>query len=328
MHPALAARSVLITGAGGYLGRELLRLIRERGIEFGRLVAMDVRPVPEEFRVPNATCLEMDIRDPGLAETLKAHRIDSVVHLVAMVSPGRRDDREFLRSVEVDGTRNLLRACVAAGVRQVIVTSSGAAYGYHADQPDWIDEDVPLRGNPEFAYSDHKRQVEAMLAEYRGMQPELKQLILRPCTILGATTDNQITAMFQRRFVLGVSGASTPFVFVWDRDVAECLLLGVRENRDGIYNVAGSGTLTLREIARRLGKPCVELPAGLVREGLRIGKALGLSRYGPEQVNFLRYRPVLSNRRLIEEFGYTPQKTSAEAFEVYLAHHVGGNGRV
>ena len=42
------------------------------------------------------------------------------------------------------------------------------------------------------------------------------------------------------------------------------------------------------------------------------------TQYGPEQVNFLRYRPVLSNRRLKEVFGYTPQKTTSEVFQFFL----------
>ena len=46
-------------------------------------------------------------------------------------------------------------------------------------------------------------------------------------------------------------------------------------------------------------------------------KSLGLTDNGPERVKFLRYRPVLSNRRLKEEYGYIPQLTSREAFELY-----------
>jgi len=59
---------------------------------------------------------------------------------------------------------------------------------------------------------------------------------------------------------------------------------------------------------------------GLVRIALRGLKMLSLTSYGPEQVNFLRYRPVLSNRRLKEEFGYVPRKTTREAFEFFLEH--------
>ncbi|MDQ2700536.1 MAG: epimerase, partial [Actinomycetota bacterium] len=39
----------------------------------------------------------------------------------------------------------------------------------------------------------------------------------------------------------------------------------------------------------------------------------------PDQTDFLQYRPVLDNRRLKEEFGYTPQYTSREAFAAWLA---------
>ena len=61
------------------------------------------------------------------------------------------------------------------------------------------------------------------------------------------------------------------------------------------------------------------LPAWLLQAALALLKPLGLTQYGPEQVNFLRYRPVLDNRRLKEVFGYVPRKTSAEVFEFYLA---------
>jgi len=48
---------------------------------------------------------------------------------------------------------------------------------------------------------------------------------------------------------------------------------------------------------------------------------LGLSQYGPEQVDFLRYRPVLDNRRLKEVFGYVPRLSSAEVFELFRKSH-------
>ena len=51
---------------------------------------------------------------------------------------------------------------------------------------------------------------------------------------------------------------------------------------------------------------------------LRLLKALRITRLGPEQVRFLRYRPVLANDRLKEEFGFTPAATSAECFDRYL----------
>ncbi|MGP1677249.1 MAG: epimerase, partial [Burkholderiales bacterium] len=196
---------------------------------------------------------------------------------------------------------------------------SGAAYGYHADNPAWIGEDAPLRGNQEFAYSWHKRLVEEMLADYRVRAPQLKQVVFRIGTILGETVRNQITDLFDQPRLIAIRGSVSPFVFIWDQDVVGCMRAAVHSDKSGIYNVAGDGALGIHEIAARLGKRCVVLPAWLLRSALAVLKPLGLTQYGPEQVNFLRYRPLLANRRLKEVFGYVPQKTTSEVFEFYLA---------
>jgi UDP-glucose 4-epimerase len=86
-----------------------------------------------------------------------------------------------------------------------------------------------------------------------------------------------------------------------------------------VFNLAGDGTLSLREMARRLGKPYLAVPPGLLALALRLGRRLGLTRYGPEQIGFLRYRPVLANRRLKSELGYLPRKSTPEVFEAFVA---------
>lgn len=317
-----SARSVLVTGGAGYLGSQLVaRLAAERG-ELETLVSMDLRPVPEAERLPGVRYASGDIRAPGIEDLLREHAVDTVVHLAAIVTPGKNDSRAFLHSIDVGGTENVVKACVSAGVRRFIVTSSGAAYGYHADNPVPLREDDPLRGNPEFAYSDHKRQVEAFLAAERVAHPELEQVVFRPGTILGDTVQNQISALFEGAFVLGIRGAATPFVFIWDQDVVGCLVEAVRGGPAGIYNVAGDGVVTLAEIAERIGKPLIPLPAWLIRGALGLLHPLGLSQYGPEQVDFLRYRPVLSNERLKSVFGYEPRMSSREVFEFYWRHRV------
>ena len=310
---------VLVTGAAGYLGGALVEALAPR-LADGRLaalVATDVREVAVERRRPGVEYAVIDVRDAALAGTLRDHAIDIVVHLAAIVTPGPASNRALEYSVDVDGTRNVLECCLAAGVRRIVVTSSGAAYGYHADNPEWIDEDWPLRGNEAFAYSHHKRLVEEMLERWRGEHPELAQLVLRVGTILGEHTRNQITALFDKPRLIAIRGSASPFVFIWDRDVVGAIEHGLACGRDGIYNVAGDGALSIHEIARRLGKRCIELPPSLLRAALAVLHPLGLSRYGPEQVDFLRYRPVLSNRRLKEDFGYVPRLTSAEVFDLY-----------
>jgi UDP-glucose 4-epimerase len=311
---------VLVTGAAGYLGGRLVESLAARARRDGdpaRIVAGDVREVPPGQRLPGVEYAVLDVREAGMAELFARHGVDTVVHLAAIVTPGPASSRELEYAVDVLGTRNVLEACLASGVRRIIVTSSGAAYGYHPDNPAWLTEDHPVRGNEEFAYSYHKRLVEEMLAGYRRTHPALEQVVFRVGTILGETTHNQITALFERPRLLAIRGSASPFVFIWDRDVAGAIEHAIFGGPPGIYNVAGDGALSIQEIAARLGKRCITIPPGVLRALLAVLHPLRLSRYGPEQVNFLRYRPVLDNRRLKEVFGYVPKLSSAEVLEVF-----------
>ena len=310
-------RRILVTGADGFLGRGAVAALARQGVPM--LVAADVREVPAERRLPGVTYVVLDVRDPALAQTLTTHAIDSVVHLASIVTPGKGSNREFEYSVDVLGSQNVLDACVATGVKHIVVSSSGAAYGYHADNPAWLRETDALRGNEVFAYSHHKRLVEEMLAQSRVDHPALAQTVLRIGTILGERVDNQITALFDKPRLLAIRGSESPFVFIWDEDVTGAILHALRTQRAGCFNLAGDGALPLREIARRLGKPVLELPAGLLRTALAVGSTLGVSRYGPEQLDFLRFRPVLLNTALKDVLGYVPGKTSAEAFDAFVA---------
>ncbi|MEN8238364.1 MAG: SDR family oxidoreductase [Actinomycetota bacterium] len=310
-----------MTGASGYLGNLLVADLATNERTLETIVASDIR-VPDQ-RLNDVVYVEADIRDGGLQDTLAEFRVDVVVHLAAIVSPGRRPDRALEYAVDVGGTRNVLEACAAAGVKKLIVSSSGAAYGYHSDSPAWIDEGVPLRGNPTFAYADHKRIVEEMLEQWRSDHPDLGQLIFRPGTILGEHTHNQITDLFDRRFVLGISGADSPFVFIWDADVVACLRQGIESDATGIFNLAGDGAVPLRSIARMQNKRYIQIPGAAVGAALAIMKRFGITQYGPEQIDFLRYRPVLSNRALKEDFGYIPEMTSEEVFKFFIEARLG-----
>jgi UDP-glucose 4-epimerase len=315
----LSAPAVLVTGAAGMLGRALVAALADGGVALRTVVATDLHPVADAERRPGIVHAVHDVREPGLQALLRAHRIDTVVHLASIVTPGLRDDRATAHAVDVEGTRRVLGACVAAGVKRLVVSSSGAAYGYHADNPAWLTEDMPLRGNDEFAYAQHKRLVEALLAHARIAHPELEQVVLRIGTILGERLHNQITALFERDRPLAIRGSDSPFVFVWIDDVVGAILHAIAGGPAGVYNLAGDGALTMPEIATRLGKRCRVVPAWLLRAALAVAKPLGLTPYGPEQVGFLRWRPVLDNTRLKNDFGFVPRHSSAQAFERWAA---------
>jgi len=312
------APAVLVTGASGYLRRAVVQRLAAGK---RRVVAFDLRRAKEGTHPAEVFEVQGDVRSCDFEALIAEHGVDTVVHLASIVERPRGMSEAEARDVDVGGTERLLAACLAGGVEQLVVTSSGAAYGYHPDTPAWLDEDAPLRGDGPFEYALNKRLVEELLERARREHPQLKQLVFRPGTVLGAGTRNQITHLFEQAYVLGLRGTASPFVFVWDEDVAACVALGVAERREGVYNLAGDGVLTLRDIAAATGKPYVALPARALRAGLSVLRRLGVSRYGPEQVAFLEHRPVLTNERLKRDFGYTPQLSSREVFELYAGGH-------
>lgn len=307
-----------MTGGAGYIGSTLIQYLLKTYPTWN-VLATDIKPMPISIESSNFEFLTLDISDRNIViDTIQTWKPDSIVHLASILNPPPGMNEEVQWKIDVHGTKNVLDGAVYARTNQVIITSSGAAYGYHKENKEWIEESDPIRGHSAFVYSKHKREVEELLSEYRKIYPQLKQLILRPGTILGKTVNNLITDMFQKPFVMGILGHKSPFVFIWDEDVIQIIVKGIAENKEGSYNLAGDGALSLEEISRMIRKPYLPIPAFLLQSILWILRLFRLTQYGPDQIDFLRYRPVLANQQLKNVFGYTPKYNSKETFIAYL----------
>jgi UDP-glucose 4-epimerase len=128
-----------------------------------------------------------------------------------------------------------------------------------------------------------------------------------------------ITRLFTGRFILGLQGIRSPFVFIWDQDLINIIAYGVQHDRTGQFNVAGDGCLSMEEISDILGIPLRRFPVWLIKLALTFAKSLKLTPFGPEQIRFMQYRPVLSNVHLKNDFGLAPSKTSREVLEFFAA---------
>lgn len=309
---------VLITGGAGYIGSTLIKFLSKKHPDW-QLLTTDIKPLPFSENLKNLEFQFLDISErEKVIQLIQTWKPNSIVHLASILNPPPGMSEATQRKIDVEGTKNVLDGAVLSNCNQIIITSSGAAYGYHINNKDWIEEDDPIRGHSAFVYSKHKREVEELLLEYRKKNPNLKQLILRPGTILGVTVNNLITDMFQKPFVLGIWGHKSPFVFIWDEDVIQIIAKGLLDKSEGRFNLAGDGALTLKEISEMLGKFYLPIPAFILQSALWILKMFRLTQYGPDQIDFLRYRPVLSNKQLKAGFGYTPKYTTKETFIQFL----------
>lgn len=313
--------NILITGTSGYVGDQLAQRLNKLKTEknIGEIVGIDV--VKPKAQTEGVIYYDMDIRDEKLTTIMKNHNIDVVLHLACILSPSTRIDKDTMYSINVEGTRNIIKACVENNVKRISFASSGAAYGYHPESVNWLTEDRPLRGNDEFPYSQHKRINEEDFNTLKATNPEIEQFIFRIGTVLGKNVDNLITDFFNKKIIIGVTGHETPFVFIWDEDLVEIFIQSIFSNAPGAYNVAGDGALTTREIASYLNKKFLPIPGLVIEKALAVCNKFNLSQYGPEQVKFIKYRPVLKNDKLKDAFGYTPKMKSREVFEYYLSTH-------
>lgn len=317
-------KRVLVTGAEGYIGKKLIKKFIDNPKNIETVVGIDIKE-SNDYAKENFHFIQCDILSEVPGQLIEKYQINTIVHLASIVKAPKGMTIETMYKIDVVGTDKLYKSAIKNKVDQFIITTSGASYGYYKDNPEWLKEDDEIRGNDEFAYSKHKRLIEEMLLDYRKKNDFPKQLILRPGTILGKGVSNQITDIFEKAIVTGIKNAKTPFVFIWDEDVINIIYQGIFKNKTGIYNLAGDGYLTLPQIAGILKKPFLGIPVNFMKAILGFMKKLNLTQYGPEQVKFLLYRPVLSNEKLKSDFRYTPRYSSKEVFEYYLKNNSAGS---
>jgi len=304
---------ILITGAAGDIGSRLVKIL-------GGYLNVDLYTSALEslnFEA-NSFHRSFDIRSNEFFSWVESIKPDVIIHLASVIQLPKSMTIDQAHDIDVKATERLLETSIKIGVKKFVITSSGAAYGYWKDNSKWLTEDMPMRGNDNYFYSSHKRQIEEIMARYREVYPQLSQVVLRPGTVLGPNFNNPITNIFSKNIILGIARSESPFVIIWIDDLVDYLIEAAVTDIEGVYNVAGDGSLTLKKIAKRLNKFYLPIPSSALKFLLSILKPLKLSQYGPEQVKFIEFRPVLANNKIKANFKHQPRKSTEQAFEAFL----------
>jgi nucleoside-diphosphate-sugar epimerase len=243
----------LVTGAGGFLGGALVRLLSGRGRAVRAMVRGEAPPFP-----PGVEVARGDVTD-GRALARAVEGCDLVFHLAGVRRGAGRDD--FMR-VNAEGTRLLLEACLAAGAgrSRFVLAGSIAAAGPSLRGRR---EDEPLE--PVEWYGESKAEAERIALSYRDRLPVA---VARPPRVMGAG-DRENLLFFRlaaRRIVLRILGGERPLSWI---DVGDCaegfLALAERPEAAGQSFFLASAELTSvvglqREIARALSVRPFEVP--------------------------------------------------------------------
>ncbi|MGH7588315.1 MAG: complex I NDUFA9 subunit family protein [Gemmatimonadota bacterium] len=222
---------ILVTGATGFIGAEILRRASRRG---WRVRGLARHPERAEAlgRLPHVELFRGDVSRPDeLHEALEG--VETVVHLVGIIVETRAQSYE---DVHVAGTRNVVEATRRAGIsRYVHMSALGVAAGQDASD-----------------YYRTKWRAEEIVRE-----AGLESTIFRPSVVFGRDDDffNRFVRILRWSPVVPLpAGGRSRFQPVWLGDVAECFLQATRMQRtpEPVYDVAGPEIMTLKEIVRTL----------------------------------------------------------------------------
>ncbi|WP_019875916.1 NAD-dependent epimerase/dehydratase family protein [Sporichthya polymorpha] len=293
---------VLVTGASGVFGRDVVRRLALHGHE---VVGLS-RSRPERLPAGMADYRAADIRDAdGVRRAVEG--MDAVVHLAWNLVPNK--DVSITRSIDLGGTRNVVDAMNAHGVKRLVFASSVMSYGCHPDNPPRLSETSPQRPDPESFYSLHKVDAERMIVE-----AGLDALMVRAGTVIGRSADNIIASNFATPVLPGVKGYTNTMQFVHPEDVGRFFAQAVGERWAGPVNLAAPDTLTMREIASILGRRYVELSRSALEKLVAGLWRAGVGELDPGSFRGLLWFPIVDPARL-DELGFRCAWTSRECVE-------------
>ena len=312
--------TVVITGAAGYIARQLIAALENhRGCQ--KILGTDI--VEPAFHAAKLEFCKHDIRDPSLFDQWQAQKIDALVHLAFIVDPIH--DEKKMYDVNVNGTRNVLNICARLNIPHIIVASSGTAYGAWPDNPPALKENDPIRlFPPTFSYAYHKGLIEQLCVDFMEKHPQTIFNIVRPCVVYGPNTNNYLARYLKNLPVVFLPDGHDPDLqFVHEEDLSELFLLLIKNKIPGPFNAAGDGVVKISQAAAMIGKKTQKIPLRLYRALIWLLWHLRIKSVEAPAgiVAYSSYPWVLDTARAKNELGWEPHYTTRQTLQIMLETH-------
>jgi nucleoside-diphosphate-sugar epimerase len=324
--------TVAVTGPTGDLGRGLVSAL-ERSRSIKRIVGMARRPFdPSEHGWKKTEYRRGDVLDRASGESL-FDGADVVVHLAFIIMGGHDETR----TINLEGSRNVFEAALASGAQRLVYASSVAAYGFHADNPDVLTEDVAARGTDDFYYSAQKAELEALLSGLLD-DSEVDAYIFRPSIVsgptggvimdnipylqLGARLPGPVRRLLEVMPVLKpvVPDPGVPFQLVHHDDVATAMRAAVQgRGSPGVYNLAGDGRVTMRDLADAMGWYSIPLPELGAAAAAELTARLPFMPPEAAWLQAFRVPVLMDTAKAKRELKWRPKYTSRETLDWMVA---------
>jgi UDP-glucose 4-epimerase len=304
--------NALVTGATGMIGPDLIKKLVDRGCAVRALYRNQCEP---DILPDTVESIHGDITD---AKTLKdaVKNIDVIFHLAAKlhINEPSNDLYEEYKRINIEGTRQLVKAAGSAGVARMVFFSTINVYGC-SDPATILDENSELK--PVSWYARTKLEAEKIVLS------GIPSVVLRLAAVYGPRMKGNyprlLNALKSRRFIMVGNGKNRRSL-VHVQDVCQAALLAAYHPAavKRVYNVTDGEIHTLQEIVevmcKALGRSCpnINLPANFVRRGIGwFEDVLGLFNrklpIGRSTIDKLIEDVAVSGDRIEEELGYRPK---------------------
>lgn len=308
---------VIVTGATGNVGTSVVkRFSADSAIT--ELVALARRPPARALG--RARFVSVDVASDELAELFRG--ADAVVHLAWLIQPGR--DEATTSRVNVEGTRRVVAATVAAGVPALVYASSVGAYS-PGPKDRFVDESWPTGGISSSFYSRHKADVERQLDALERDRPRTRIVRLRPGLIFKRSAATEIRRLFAgpllptqllRRqlapFVPDIPGLR--FQAVHTDDVADAYHRAVVTDAAGAFNIAAEPVIDVEELAKLTHtRRRLPTPPAAVRAVAAATYRLRLQPAEPGWIDLALGVPLMNTDRARRQLGWKPARSATEA---------------
>lgn len=307
-----AGGAIALTGVNSYIGRSLVaQLERER--RWRRIVAIDLRNTPTAG--PKTRFYKVDLTQPAvdaqLAEILQAEKVDTVVHLAFLSSPTHAT--AWAHELESVGTMHVLGACAEHQVRKLVLRSTTILYGARPDNPLYLTEEHPLRGEKSWSFIADKLDAEMQVANYAERSPDTVVTTLRAAPTVGPTAGNLVTELLRMRAVPTVLGYDPLIQLAHELDVVAAFRLALEEDHPGVFNIVGTGVLPLTSILRLAGRLELWVPFSVARVTLSGLFASHLVRPSPVLLDYLRFPCVACGEKAADQMGFRASYSTRDA---------------
>lgn len=296
-------RKILVIGIAGGLAQITSRLLLQDNHEW-TILGIDTRSVDNVPSHPRLTAVSMKYSRGNFENLFRSNHFDAVLHL-GRLSHSSNDSNQLARRLEISvmGTNRILEMCLRAEVKKVVILSTFHVYGALADNPVFISEDAPLQASIKHPELRDVVEMDQICTSWMWKhQNQLSTVVLRPCNIIGTQIQNAMSRYLTNPMALRPADYNPFFQFIHEFDMAQILGKSLTTLPTGIYNVAGSEFISLREALDLIGSKGFPFPISLA-DGLNQFLKFFNGQVPSYLLDYLKFSCLIDNKHLKQHLG-------------------------